>query len=360
MTQAKRKVLIMAGGTGGHVFPALATAEKLQQQGVEVEWLGSMKGIENELVPKAGIPLYRISITGLRGKGRLSLLLAPFRLARALGQALGVLHRARPDAVLGMGGFASGPGGLAAWLCRVPVVVHEQNAIPGMTNRTLARLARRVLQAFPQAFEGRAGVETTGNPVRGPILNLAPPAERYAGREGPIRLLVVGGSLGALAINRILPQALARIPEESRPQVWHQTGRQHLEATQSAYAEAGIEASVVSFIDRMDRAYEWADLVLCRAGALTVSEIEIAGLPAVFVPFPHAVDDHQTANARHMEQQGAARLIQQSELDAERLATVLTELNNRNELLMMAERAREQARPDAGDRVAQVCLEVMK
>ncbi|MBP0047531.1 undecaprenyldiphospho-muramoylpentapeptide beta-N-acetylglucosaminyltransferase [Marinobacterium sp. AK62] len=360
MTQAKRKVLIMAGGTGGHVFPALATAEKLQQQGVEVEWLGSMKGIENELVPKAGIPLYRISITGLRGKGRLSLLLAPFRLARALGQALGVLHRAKPDAVLGMGGFASGPGGLAAWLCRVPVVVHEQNAIPGMTNRTLARLARRVLQAFPQAFEGRTGVETTGNPVRGPILNLAPPAERYAGREGPIRLLVVGGSLGALAINRILPQALARIPEEVRPQVWHQTGRQHLEATQSAYAEAGIEASVVPFIDRMDRAYEWADLVLCRAGALTVSEIEIAGLPAVFVPFPHAVDDHQTANARHMEQQGAARLIQQSELDAERLATVLTELNNRNELLMMAERAREQARPDAGDRVAQVCLEVMK
>ncbi|SIP88897.1 undecaprenyldiphospho-muramoylpentapeptide beta-N-acetylglucosaminyltransferase [Marinobacterium stanieri] len=359
MTDRKRKVLIMAGGTGGHVFPALATAEKLQQQGVDVEWLGSLKGIENEVVPKNGIPLYRISVTGLRGKGRLSLLLAPFRIARAVGQALGVIHRAKPDAVLGMGGFASGPGGLAAWLCRVPVVVHEQNAIPGMTNRTLAKLAKRVLQAFPQAFKG-SKVETTGNPVRGPILDLPAPAERLQTREGPIRLLVVGGSLGALAINKILPEALARLPAEARPQVWHQTGKNHLDVTQQAYTGAGVEASVVPFIDRMDRAYEWADLVLCRAGALTVSEIEIAGLAAIFVPFPHAVDDHQTANARHLEQQGAARLVQQKELDAPSLAKLLAELSDRQELLSMAERAREQARPDAGDRVAQVCLEVMK
>jgi len=360
VTGPKRKVLIMAGGTGGHVFPALATADKLKQQGVEVEWLGSLKGIENDLVPAAGIPLHRISVTGLRGKGRLSLLLAPFRIARAVGQALAVLHRTRPDAVLGMGGFASGPGGLAAWLTRVPVVVHEQNAVPGLTNRLLARLAKRVLCAFPQAFAGRRQAEAVGNPVRGPILDLAAPAERMTGRDGPIRLLVVGGSLGALAINRILPTALAKLPPEQQPQVWHQTGRQHLEVTQAAYAEAGVEASVVPFIDRMDRAYEWADLVLCRAGALTVSEIEIAGLAAVFVPFPHAVDDHQTANARHLEQLGAARLVQQSELDADSLAALLVELGDREQLLSMAQRAREQARPDAGDKVAQVCLEVMK
>jgi len=360
MSDTSRKVLIMAGGTGGHVFPALATADILRQRGVAVEWLGSQVGIENEIVPKAGIPLYRISVTGLRGKGRLSLLLAPFKLARALGQALGVLHRTKPDVVLGMGGFASGPGGLAAWLLRVPVVVHEQNAIPGMTNRTLARLASRVLQAFPQAFARREGAITTGNPVRGPILELAPPAERFAGREGPLRLLVVGGSLGALAINEMLPKALALLPQEQRPEVWHQTGKRHLDSTTAAYAEAGVTASVVPFIDRMDKAYGWADLVLCRSGALTVSEIEIAGLGAIFVPFPHAVDDHQTANARHLEQAGAARVVQQSELNPERLAALLSELGTREQLLQMAERAREQARPEASTTVAEICLEVMK
>lgn len=360
MSDAPCKVLIMAGGTGGHVFPALATADVLRARGVTVEWLGSQAGIENEIVPKAGIPLYRISVTGLRGKGRLSLLLAPFRLARALGQALGVLHRARPDAVLGMGGFASGPGGLAAWLLRIPVLVHEQNAIPGMTNRTLAHLARRVMRAFPQAFAGRRDVITTGNPVRGPILELAPPAERFAGREGPLRLLVVGGSLGALAINEMLPRALALLPEAQRPEIWHQTGKRHLDMTRAAYADAGVKASVVPFIEQMEKAYGWADLVLCRSGALTVSEIEIAGLGAVFVPFPHAVDDHQTANARHMEQAGAARVVQQSELSPESLAALLTELGTREQLLQMAERAREQARPDASKTVAEICLEVMK
>jgi UDP-N-acetylglucosamine--N-acetylmuramyl-(pentapeptide) pyrophosphoryl-undecaprenol N-acetylglucosamine transferase len=360
MSTRARKVLIMAGGTGGHVFPALATAEKLQQQGVEVEWLGSRSGIENEIVPAAGIVLHRISVTGLRGKGRLSLLLAPFRLANALGQALAVLRRVRPDAVLGMGGFASGPGGLAAWLLRTPLVVHEQNAIPGMTNKTLARLARRVLQAFPEAFAGRKGVETTGNPVRGPILELAAPEQRMAGREGPLRLLVVGGSLGALAINQVVPEALAKLLPEQRPQVWHQSGKRHLELTRKAYADAGVDASVVPFIDHMDKAYGWADLVLCRAGALTVSEIEIAGLAAIFVPFPHAVDDHQTANALHLQQAGAAKVVQQVDLDAPRLAELLTELNERNTLLDMAGRARQQARPDASDRVAAVCLEVMQ
>lgn len=360
MSDAPRKILIMAGGTGGHVFPALATADVLRERGVTVEWLGSQAGIENEIVPRAGIPLYRISVTGLRGKGRLSLLLAPFRLARALGQALAVLHRARPDAVLGMGGFASGPGGLAAWLLRIPVLVHEQNAIPGLTNRALARLARRVMQAFPQAFAGRQDAITTGNPVRGPILELPPPAERFAGREGPLRLLVVGGSLGALAINEMLPRALALLPEAQRPEVWHQTGKRHLEVTQAAYADAGVKASVVPFIEQMEKAYGWADLVLCRSGALTVSEIGIAGLGAIFIPFPHAVDDHQTANARHLEQAGAARVVKQSELSPESLAALLAGLGTREQLLQMAERAREQARPDASRTVAEICLEVMK
>lgn len=360
MSTRAPKVLIMAGGTGGHVFPALATAEKLQRQGVVVEWLGSRTGIENEIVPKAGIPLHRISVTGLRGKGRLSLLLAPFRIAKALGQALAVLRRVRPDAVLGMGGFASGPGGLAAWLLRTPLVVHEQNAIPGLTNRALSRFASRVLQAFPQAFAGRKGVETTGNPVRGPILELAAPQQRLAGREGPLRLLVVGGSLGAQAINEVVPRALAQMAPEKRPQVWHQAGKRHFEAARDAYAEADVEASVVPFIEHMGKAYDWADLVLCRAGALTVSEIEIAGLAAIFVPFPYAVDDHQTANALHLQQAGAARVLQQSGLDAEGLADLLSELNERDKLLDMAKRARQQARPDASDRVAAVCLEVMQ
>ncbi|MDY6890941.1 MAG: undecaprenyldiphospho-muramoylpentapeptide beta-N-acetylglucosaminyltransferase [Pseudomonadota bacterium] len=360
MSAHQRKVLIMAGGTGGHVFPALATAEILRQRGVAVEWLGSRAGIENELVPGAGIALYRIEVTGLRGKGGAGLLLAPFRLARALGQALAVLRRARPDLVLGMGGFASGPGGLAAWLLRVPLVVHEQNAIPGLTNRTLARLASRVLQAFPQAFAGRADAITTGNPVRGPILELAPPAERFAGREGPLRLLVVGGSLGARAINEMLPRALALLEPGQRPEVWHQTGKAHLEATTAAYAEAGVQASVVPFIERMDRAYGWADLVVCRAGALTVSEIEIAGLGAIFVPFPYAVDDHQSANARHLEQAGAARVVQQAELSPQRLAALLQEMGTREQLLQMAERARQQARPAASTTVAEICLEVMR
>jgi len=271
-----------------------------------------------------------------------------------------VLRRARPDLVLGMGGFASGPGGLAAWLLRVPLVVHEQNAIPGLTNRTLARLASRVLQAFPQAFAGRADAITTGNPVRGPILELAPPAERFAGREGPLRLLVVGGSLGARAINEMLPRALALLEPGQRPEVWHQTGKAHLEATTAAYAEAGVQASVVPFIERMDRAYGWADLVVCRAGALTVSEIEIAGLGAIFVPFPYAVDDHQSANARHLEQAGAARVVQQAELSPQRLAALLQEMGTREQLLQMAERARQQARPAASTTVAEICLEVMR
>jgi len=359
-TYQGKKALLMAGGTGGHVFPALATAEHLEQQGVSIEWLGSSHGIENDLVPAAGIKLNTISVTGLRGKGKLSLLLAPFKVIRAVLQALNVLREVKPDVVLGMGGFASGPGGLAAWLLRVPVVVHEQNAISGMTNRILSRFATRVLEAFKGGFASLEGVVQTGNPVRGKILDLADPAERYADRTGPVRVLVVGGSLGAKAINDRLPEVLAEMPEDERPEVWHQTGKQHFETTSNAYQAAGIDVKVTPFIDGMDQAYQWADLVICRAGALTVSELAVAGVASVLVPFPFAVDDHQTANARYLEQSGAAVLLPQQEMTKEKLLSILRDLQDRTKLLQMASAARQQARPEASAEVAAICLEVMK
>ncbi|NVK44239.1 MAG: undecaprenyldiphospho-muramoylpentapeptide beta-N-acetylglucosaminyltransferase [Oceanospirillaceae bacterium] len=354
-----KRVLVMAGGTGGHVFPALATADELRRQGVDIQWLGTRKGIEAEVVPAADIPLHCIEVAGLRGKGRLSLLLAPLRLLRASWQALSVVRRLKPDLVLGMGGFASGPGGLAAWLTGRPLVIHEQNAIAGMTNRILARLAKRVLEAFNGAFGDRGGVTSTGNPVRGPILELAPPEERLAGREGPLRLLVVGGSLGARAINQLVPQVLASLPPEARPLVRHQTGKKLLDETRAYYSEAGVDAEVVPFIERMDEAYGWADLVLCRAGALTVSELSIAGVASVLVPFPFAVDDHQTGNAGYLADPGAAILVQQRDLDAAGLKRLLERLSDREKLLGMAKLARAQGRPDASREVARICLETM-
>ncbi|WP_151703854.1 undecaprenyldiphospho-muramoylpentapeptide beta-N-acetylglucosaminyltransferase [Nitrincola alkalilacustris] len=354
-----KTLLVMAGGTGGHVFPALATAEELKKQGVHVEWLGTAKGIEARVIPAAGITLNRIEVTGLRGKGRISLLLAPFRLCKALLQARRVLKKLKPDAVLGMGGFASGPGGLAAWLQGVPVLIHEQNAIAGMTNRALSRFASRVLQAFPGAFKNLPEADCIGNPVRGPILRLSTPEQRMKDRQGPLRLLVVGGSLGAQALNQLLPQALALMPEAKRPKVWHQTGHNHLESTLNAYKAAGVDAEVVPFIERMDEAWGWADLVICRSGALTVSEVAIAGVAALFVPFPHAVDDHQTINAGFLVDAGAARMIQQSELTAEKLAQQLEELGQRELLLQMAIKARSLGRPDASTRLARACMEAM-
>ena len=357
--------LIMAGGTGGHVFPALATADELQQQGIHVEWLGTRAGIEFDVVPKADIKLHCINVTGLRGKGKLSLLLAPFKLILALYQALTVLRQVKPDVVLGMGGFASGPGGLAAWLTGVPIVIHEQNAVAGMTNRILSRFAKRVLEAFGGAFKGKVETQPVGNPVRGNILQLPAPAERFADRKGPVRLLVVGGSLGAQAINNLLPQVIAELPESVEVEVWHQAGKRNIEATLKQYESLGLadktNIRVVPFIERMDEAYGWADLVLCRSGALTVSELSIAGVASVLVPFPFAVDDHQTGNAGFLAEQGAALLIQQSELDTENLKRILTEqLGQRDILAVMAEKARGLARPDAGATVARVCLEVMK
>lgn len=355
-----RRVLIMAGGTGGHVFPALATADALRAQGVEVEWLGTAAGIEAEVVPKAGIKLHCIDVRGVRGKGRLSQLLAPFGLVPALWQAFKVLRSVKPDSVLGMGGFASGPGGLIAWLSRTPLVIHEQNAVAGTTNRILAGFAGRVLQAFPNAFKGADKGAVVGNPVRGPILRLPPPETRFDGREGPLRLLVVGGSLGAKAINELIPQALSQLPEPERPQVWHQSGKRNIDEVLKDYAARGVEARVVPFIEHMDEAYGWADLVICRAGALTVSELAIAGVPSVLVPLPHAIDDHQSANAGFLSDAGAGVRIAQRELDAGKLLVLLKDLNDREKLLNMAKAARALARPEASEQVARVCVEVMK
>lgn len=355
---SNRQFLIMAGGTGGHVFPALATARMLQEKGHAVHWLGSVGGMEARLIADTDIPLSLISISGLRGKGGLALLAAPFRLVRGLGQALAVVRRVRPDCVVGMGGFVTGPGGVAAWLTRTPLLIHEQNAIAGLTNRLLVRFAKTVMEAFPGSFDTRVVTRCTGNPVRSDVAALAEPEQRMAGREGPVRLLVIGGSLGAQAINERLPEALARLDESQRPQVRHQCGERHLEATREAYERAGVAGDVQPFIKDMAQAYEWADIVLCRAGALTIAELCAAGLGAILVPFPHAVDDHQTRNAQYMVKARAALLVPQPRLTVETLAETLAGLvGDRNQLINMAQAARSLARPDATERVVNYCLE---
>ncbi len=354
--RAGRRALIMAGGTGGHVIPALSLARGLAAEGVQVEWLGSPRGIENRLVPEAGIPLHRIAVAGLRGNGAAGWLLAPFNLTRAVWQAWRILRACDPQLVVGLGGFASGPGGLAAWLTRRPLVIHEQNAVAGLTNRLLARLAQRVYAAFPHAF-GKGG-EVVGNPVRAEIAALGEALPTPASMRGrPLRLLVVGGSLGAQALNERLPEALARLPEGERPEVRHQAGRDKDTATREAYARLAVAAEVTAFIDDMAGAYGWADLVVCRAGALTVAELAAAGRPALFVPLPHAVDDHQTANARALVEKGAAELLPQTELSAATLADRLAALLDPDSLATMASQARACAHLDAVERLVAGCME---
>lgn len=353
-----KRFLIMAGGTGGHVFPALATARLLQQKGHSVEWLGSVGGMEQRLIGETDIPMSLIAVSGLRGKGRLALLAAPFRLVRALIQALGIVRRVRPDCVIGMGGFVTGPGGVAAWLTRTPLLVHEQNAIAGMTNRILARFAKTVMEAFPGSFGKQMVTRCTGNPVRQDLANLPEPSVRLEGREESLRLLVLGGSLGAQAINTTLPQALALMPEESRPTVRHQCGLRNLDDAERCYQEVGVEVSLEPFIEDMAEAYSWADAVLCRAGALTIAELCAVGLGAILVPFPHAVDDHQTQNGQQMVRAGAAILIPQNQLNADVLAETLTTLTgDRNRVVALAQAARSLARADATERVVNYCLE---
>ena len=354
--EAKR-FLIMAGGTGGHVFPALATARCLREKGHEVNWLGSQGGMEADWIATTDIPLWLIQVSGLRGKGGAARLLTPLVLVRALYQAWRILRRVEPDCVVGMGGFVSGPGGLAAWLMGRPLVIHEQNAIAGMTNRWLSRFALITLEAFPGAFGAGIVTRCTGNPVRQDLLDTPEPRTRIRG-HGRMRILVLGGSRGARAINNLLAEAVASVPASSRPEVVHQCGRDHLDATQEAYRRAGVEASVVAFIHDMAQAYANADLVICRAGALTLAELCAVGVGAILVPFPHAVDDHQTLNARHLSTQGAARLILQDELDAAGLAGEILALDqDREALAAMAEAARSLAVPDATERVVNYCLE---
>ncbi len=354
------RVMVMAGGTGGHVFPALAVAEELRLRGHDVFWLGSRGGFETRVVPEAGFHGEWISIRGLRGKGVGALLLAPFKILFAMLQALRVLLRNRPRLVLGMGGFASGPGGLVARLMGIPLVIHEQNAIPGMTNRWLARIASRVLEAFHGSFEPDKKVIEVGNPVRPEITALDEPARRMADRDGPVRLLVSGGSQGARVLNETLPKAIAMLDPEQRPLVRHLAGRNEGEGTAAAYSAEGVEAEVTPFIGDMAEAYGWADLVVCRAGALTVWELAAAGVGSILVPFPHAVDDHQTQNAAHLTAVEAALLLPQAEMSAERLAELLRGLlSDRTELISMASAARGLARPETVGRVADICEELI-
>lgn len=349
-------IMIMAGGTGGHVFPGLAVAEVLLERRRPVVWLGTHLGLEATVVPEHGIDIEWITISGIRRRGIVAWLVAPFRIARAIVQVLGTLKRRRPSAVLGMGGFVSGPGGIAAWLARRPLLIHEQNAIAGTTNRLLARFATRVFEAFPGSFATHVRVECIGNPVRRVFRRIPPPRERGVGAaDRRMRLFVLGGSQGARALNERLPRSVALIAPDRRPEIRHQAGR-GLDETVMAYREAGVEARVDGFIDDIAEAYAWADLVVARAGALTIAELSACGVGAILVPLPRAADDHQTLNARSFTANGAGRWIPQSELGSERLAAELERLlGDREELTRMAERAREQAHAGAAERLAGAC-----
>lgn len=358
MRKPEPVVLIMAAGTGGHVFPALACAEAFRNSGYRVHWLGAGRGIECKVVPQAGFTLHNISATGLRGKGVQQLIKAPVQLLAALWQAWRLLRRLRPVCVLGMGGYVTGPGGMAARLCGVPLVIHEQNAVAGTANRSLARFAARICQAFPGAFADSPRLLTTGNPVRADLLIRALDKQQVG---TPVRLLVVGGSLGAEPLNKLLPAALAQVDLQLRPDVRHQCGEQHAEVTRQRYAEAGVAAQVSPFIEDMAEAYAWADLVICRAGALTVSELAIMGRAAFLVPLPHAIDDHQSKNAEFLAQQGAALILSQHETCASQLAQHLTEVcMNSHRLIEMAQQARKVAKPHATQQVVDACLEVAR
>lgn len=351
------RITIMAGGTGGHVFPALAVAHELKARGWQVRWLGTPDSFESRVVPAQGFELDTIAAFRLRGQGVKSLALAPFRLLRAMGQAWSVLRRQRPQLVLGMGGFVTGPGGLLSKAMGIPLLIHEQNAIPGLTNRWLARIARRVLEAFPGSFPKATAACAVGNPVRREIAALPAPQAIDAGR--PLNLLVMGGSLGAQALNAQVPAALALLDAAVRPMVRHQAGRGKLEETRSAYADRAVAAEVSEFVDDMAGAYAWADLVICRAGALTVSELMAAGVASVLVPYPFAVDDHQTVNGRFLTDAGAAELMAQSDLQPEALAGRLRELlGDRARLYDMAARAHRLARRNATHDVADICEEL--
>jgi UDP-N-acetylglucosamine--N-acetylmuramyl-(pentapeptide) pyrophosphoryl-undecaprenol N-acetylglucosamine transferase len=352
-----RPILIMAGGTGGHVYPALALARLLRRRSQPVVWLGTRRGLEARVIPAEQIPIEWLSVGGLRGKGWLTLMAAPFRLGLALWQALRVMRRHRPLAVVGLGGFVTGPGGVAAWLTRRPLIIHEQNAVAGFTNRCLSHLADEVLEAFPDSFDRAVRATTIGNPVREDIASAATPQVRFAGRHGAINVLVFGGSQGAVRLNTVVPLALAQLGGELAVNVRHQAGARWHEAAAQNYAKSGVRAEVTAFIEDMAEAYGWADLVICRSGALTVCELAAVGVASILVPFPAAVDDHQTVNAAYLVDHGAALLIADRDLTPQRLCASLRKLcADRVPLLEMALKARELAQPRAAQDLAQACL----
>jgi len=352
-------VMITTGGTGGHIFPGLAVAAKLIARGLSVFWLGTREGLEATLVPEHGVEFEGLSFRGVRGKGLRTLLFGPYALLAACIDSLSIMRRRQPSVVLGFGGFASFPGALMGVATGRPLVLHDANAVAGLANRVLAYGADRILLGFPNALAGRHAKKSTwvGNPLRDSIAQLPPPAERFAGRTGPLRLLVVGGSLGAQALNERLPAALARIGEAARPQVVHQSGAKHLEQLREAYRSANVDAECVAFIDDMAARYAWADLVVCRGGAVTIAELAAVGLGGIVVPLPGAIADEQTANADFLAAAGAAHRIAQDALTPERLATLLERMT-RQQALAMANAARNLGRPDAADRVADVCVEL--
>ena len=349
-----KTILIMAGGTGGHVFPGLAVADEMRGRGWNVVWMGARSGIEARLVPARGYPVEWIRAAALRGKGLAAKLLLPLNLLIGFWQSARAIFRIRPDVVLGMGGYVAFPGGMMASLFARPLAVHEQNAIAGLVNRVLAGVADKSLVAFPDALRN---AEWTGNPVRAEIAAMAQPAARYSGRSGPLRLLVVGGSLGAQALNEVVPKALGLFADPERPSVTHQAGEKHLESLRLNYSNANVKGELVTFIDDMAKRYAEADLVICRAGAMTIAELSAGGMASVLVPFPHAVDDHQSANARFLSEEGAAILISQEKLTPGRLAELIRSLD-RKALLAMAEKARALGKPEAARVVADRCVEL--
>jgi UDP-N-acetylglucosamine--N-acetylmuramyl-(pentapeptide) pyrophosphoryl-undecaprenol N-acetylglucosamine transferase len=349
-------VLIMAGGTGGHVFPALSVANVLRDRGVPVVWLGVPGSMESRLVPANGFPIEWVQVQGIRGKGLAAWLMAPFRIVSAVVQTMAVLRRVRPRAVLGAGGYVSGPGGIAAWLLRIPLLIHEQNAIPGLTNRWLARIASQVLQGFPGSFDKRLSARFVGNPVRADIAAIPEPAVRFQGRSGRARLLVFGGSQGAQRLNAMVPLALSQLDPERRPQVRHQAGERGIDAARDAYRQARVEAEVTPFIEDMAAAYAWADVAVCRAGAMTIAELQAAGLGALLIPLPVATDDHQTKNAETMVHIGAGHVLQERDMTAEILSACIADLTaDRDRMRRMATAARGARVTDAALQVANLC-----
>ena len=356
MSATQKTALVMAGGTGGHIFPGLAVAQALREQGWNVHWLGAPGSMEERLVPPQGFPLETIDFSGVRGKGLLTLALLPLRLLKAFAQAWAVVRRVRPDVVIGLGGYISFPGGMMATLAGKPLILHEQNSVAGMANKVLANVASRVFCAFPNALPGAQWV---GNPLRQAFLQQPPSAERFAGRSGPLRILVVGGSLGAKALNDTVPQALALIPPEQRPQVRHQSGAKQMQALQASYAAAGVQAELTPFIDDTASAYAQADLVICRAGASTVTELAAVGAAAIYVPFPHAVDDHQTTNARFVVDAGGGWVVQQTALSPEKLAHMIQNMQ-RSTLLETAQKAKMMQKTEATAAVVAACQELAR